>query len=116
MRSLVSLLLFSFYPLEALADFTASLSVILQTHGDDKYGRTLAEVPLPDGMNLNQELAGAGGTENMRQGIRSLKGWRRKRERRRRACELIRSLSHRESIAKRGGATTRLVRPRAVGG
>ncbi len=30
--------------------------VTLQTHGKDKYGRTLAEVLLPDGMNLNQEL------------------------------------------------------------
>jgi endonuclease YncB( thermonuclease family) len=36
------------------------LSVILQTHGHDKYGRTLAEVLLPDGMNLNQELVKQG--------------------------------------------------------
>ena len=30
--------------------------VTLQTHGLDKYGRTLADVLLPDGMNLNQEF------------------------------------------------------------
>jgi micrococcal nuclease len=34
--------------------------VTLQTHGHDKYGRTLAEVLLPDGMNLNQELVKQG--------------------------------------------------------
>jgi endonuclease YncB( thermonuclease family) len=34
-----------------------------QTHGHDKYGRTRAEVFLPDGMNLNWELPGACGTE-----------------------------------------------------
>jgi micrococcal nuclease len=30
--------------------------VTIQTHGYDKYKRTLANVILPDGMNLNQEL------------------------------------------------------------
>jgi len=30
--------------------------VILQTHGQDKYGRTLGDVFLLDGMNVNQEL------------------------------------------------------------
>jgi micrococcal nuclease len=30
--------------------------VTLQTHGLDKYGRTLAEVLLPDGINVNHEL------------------------------------------------------------
>ena len=30
--------------------------VTLQTHGKDKYGRTLAEVLLPDGTNVNHEL------------------------------------------------------------
>ena len=34
--------------------------VTLQTHGHDKYGRTLADVILPDGMNLNQELVKQG--------------------------------------------------------
>ena len=30
--------------------------VTLQTHGHDKYGRTLADVLLPDGTNVNHEL------------------------------------------------------------
>ncbi len=30
--------------------------VTLQAHGKDKYGRTLAEVLLPDGTNVNHEL------------------------------------------------------------
>ena len=30
--------------------------VILQTHGKDKYGRTLADVRLPDGTNVNHAL------------------------------------------------------------
>ena len=34
--------------------------VILQTHGQDKYGRTLADVLLPDGTNVNHELVNDG--------------------------------------------------------
>jgi hypothetical protein len=34
--------------------------VILQTYGQDKYGRTLADVALPDGMNVNHELVKEG--------------------------------------------------------
>jgi len=34
--------------------------VTLQTHGKDKYKRTLAEVILPDGTNVNQELVKEG--------------------------------------------------------
>jgi endonuclease YncB( thermonuclease family) len=30
--------------------------VTLQTHGYDKYKRTIADVLLPDGMNVNHEL------------------------------------------------------------
>ena len=30
--------------------------VIFQTHGQDKYGRTLADLLLPDGTNINHEL------------------------------------------------------------
>jgi micrococcal nuclease len=30
--------------------------VIVQTHGLDKYKRTIGDVILPDGLNLNQEL------------------------------------------------------------
>ena len=34
--------------------------VTLQTHGKDKYGRTLADVLLTDGTNINQELVKEG--------------------------------------------------------
>jgi endonuclease YncB( thermonuclease family) len=34
--------------------------VTLQSHGDDKYRRTIGDVILPDGMNLNQELVKQG--------------------------------------------------------
>jgi len=34
--------------------------VTIQTHGHDKYKRTLGDVILPDGMNLNQELVEQG--------------------------------------------------------
>ena len=34
--------------------------VTVQTHGHDKYKRTIGEVILPDGMNLNQELVKQG--------------------------------------------------------
>jgi len=34
--------------------------VTVQTHGLDKYKRTLGDVLLPDGMNLNQELVRQG--------------------------------------------------------
>jgi endonuclease YncB( thermonuclease family) len=34
--------------------------VTLQTYGKDKYGRTLADVVLPDGTNVNHTLVGGG--------------------------------------------------------
>lgn len=34
--------------------------VTVQTHGYDKYGRTLADVLLPDGTNVNHELVKEG--------------------------------------------------------
>jgi len=34
--------------------------ITLQTYGKDKYGRSVADVILPDGMNLNQELVKQG--------------------------------------------------------
>jgi endonuclease YncB( thermonuclease family) len=34
--------------------------VILQTHGKDKYGRTLADVLLPDGTKVNHKLVEEG--------------------------------------------------------
>src|SRR5512140_1722971 len=72
-------------PWEHSLTLPASLSVILQTHGHDKYGRTLAEVLLPDGMNLNQELVKRGWCW-MRREIRYLKGGRRMHERGRKGC------------------------------
>ena len=35
--------------------------MILETHGQDKYGRTLADVILKDGTNVNHELIKDGG-------------------------------------------------------
>ena len=35
-------------------------TVTIHEHGKDRYGRTLADVLLPDGRNLNQELISAG--------------------------------------------------------
>jgi micrococcal nuclease len=40
--------------------FVFGKDVILQTHGQDKYGRTLADVLLPDGTNINHELVKEG--------------------------------------------------------
>ena len=41
---------------QAASDLVFGKEVTLQTHGYDKYKRTLADVILPDGTNLNQEL------------------------------------------------------------
>jgi endonuclease YncB( thermonuclease family) len=43
-----------------LSTFGFGRDVILQTHCQNKYGRTLADVLLPDGTNVNQELVKAG--------------------------------------------------------
>jgi endonuclease YncB( thermonuclease family) len=44
----------------AVADLAFGKEVAIQTHGHDKYKRTLGDVILPDGMNLNQELVKQG--------------------------------------------------------
>ena len=44
----------------ATSDLAFGKEVTLQTHGKDKYKRTLADVILPDGMSLNQELVKQG--------------------------------------------------------
>src|SRR5262249_12465214 len=62
--------------------------VILQTHGQDKYGRTLADVLLPDGTNVNHELVKEGWCWWYRNYSPSLRHWRRTHERPRRACGL----------------------------
>ena len=41
---------------QAAAALVFGKQVTLQTHGKDRYGRTLADVLLPDGTNLNHEL------------------------------------------------------------
>ena len=45
---------------QATSELVFGKEVTLQTHGHDKYKRTLADVLLPDGMNLNQELVKQG--------------------------------------------------------
>jgi endonuclease YncB( thermonuclease family) len=44
----------------AASDLAFGKDVTVQTHGHDKYGRTLTDVLLPDGLNLNQELVKQG--------------------------------------------------------
>ncbi|MBC7838356.1 MAG: thermonuclease family protein [Nitrospiraceae bacterium] len=44
----------------AASDLGFGKGVTVQTHGHDKYKRILADVILPDGMNLNQELVKQG--------------------------------------------------------
>jgi micrococcal nuclease len=45
---------------QAASELVYGKEVTLQTLGKDKYGRTIADVLLPDGMNLNQELVKQG--------------------------------------------------------
>jgi Staphylococcal nuclease homologue len=45
---------------QAASELVLGGEVTLQTYGKDKYGRTLADVLLPDWMNLNQELVKQG--------------------------------------------------------
>jgi endonuclease YncB( thermonuclease family) len=44
----------------AASDLAFGKDVTIQTHGHDKYTRTLGDVILPDGLNLNQELVKQG--------------------------------------------------------
>lgn len=41
---------------EATADLVFGKEIELKTHGKDKYGRTIADVLLPDGTTVNQQL------------------------------------------------------------
>ena len=45
---------------QAASDLSFGKDVTIQTHGHDKYKRTIGEVILPDGMHLNQELVKQG--------------------------------------------------------
>ena len=44
----------------AVSGIVLGRDIILQTHGQDKYGRTLGDVFLLDGTNVNQELVRQG--------------------------------------------------------
>ena len=51
----------------AASELVYGKEITLQTYGRDKYGRTLADVFLPDGTNANagrSKTAGAGGIQN----------------------------------------------------
>jgi endonuclease YncB( thermonuclease family) len=41
---------------QATSDLVFGKDVTLETHGTDKYGRTIADVSLPDGIHVNLEL------------------------------------------------------------
>jgi micrococcal nuclease len=45
---------------QAASELVLGGEVTLQTYGHDKYGRTIADVLLPDSMNLDQELVTQG--------------------------------------------------------
>ena len=45
---------------QAASELVFGKQVTLQTHGLDKYGRTIADVLLPDGTNVNHELVKQG--------------------------------------------------------
>ena len=45
---------------QAASELVFGKDVTLQTHGLDKYGRTLADVLLPDGTNVNHTLVKEG--------------------------------------------------------
>jgi len=45
---------------QAASELVYGKEVTLQTYGLDKYGRTLADVLLPDGTNVHQELVKQG--------------------------------------------------------
>ncbi|MDO8355524.1 MAG: thermonuclease family protein [Nitrospirota bacterium] len=45
---------------QAASELAFEKDVTIQTHGHDKYNRTIGEVILPDGINLNQELVKQG--------------------------------------------------------
>jgi endonuclease YncB( thermonuclease family) len=45
---------------QAASKLVFGQEVTLQTYGKDKYGRTIADVLLPDGTNVNQQLAKEG--------------------------------------------------------
>jgi hypothetical protein len=80
--------------------------VTVQTYGLDKYGRTLVMCSYPmvcTSTTRSSRKAGPGGIRSMRLRIRYLKGWSRKRERRRKDYGLIHILCHRGSGGRGAG-------------
>ena len=79
------------------------LARTIDTHGQDKYGRTLGDVFLLDGTHVppHAKTDGAGGIGSMHREIPCWKGWRRKPEKRRGACGSIRSRSRHGSGGSR---------------
>ena len=51
---------FGLFAEHTAADLVFRKQVTFMTHGLDEYGRTIGDVILPDGMNLNQELVRRG--------------------------------------------------------
>ena len=45
---------------QAASNLAFGIDVTIETHGKDKYGRRIADVVLPDGFNVNQELVRQG--------------------------------------------------------
>jgi endonuclease YncB( thermonuclease family) len=57
---------------QAASDLAFGKQVTVQTHGHDKYKRTIGDVILEDGTNVNHmrsKMAGASGIGSMRRGI-----------------------------------------------
>src|SRR4051812_39557303 len=87
--------------------------VILQTNGQDKYGRALADVILRmerTSTICSSMTAGASGIESMRQQVRCQRAWGGRRERRKEVCRLIHS-SCRHGL---GASDCRRARPYAM--
>ena len=62
---------------QAASGLAFGKNITIQTHGQDKYRRTLADVLLPDGTHVNHTLSktvGVGGIGSMRREIRCWKG------------------------------------------
>ena len=87
----------------AASDLAFGKQVTLQTHGLDKYGRTIADVLLPDGTNVNHALVKDGWCWWYRKyapGDTVLEGLENEAREARKDSGLIRLRSHRGSIAR----------------
>jgi micrococcal nuclease len=87
----------------AAAALAFGKEVTVQAHSHDKYKRTIGEVILPDGMNLNQELVRKGWRWWYRKHVpwnTVLEGLERKRERGGKGCGPTRSRCRRGYLQK----------------